>query len=658
MINLKNSMLLAGTKLKTRKVRLIVTVVISSLLFGVLAVGIITFTGFTESVARFSNQGLNNRFFVSVSQISGPDLFNYADSDAGRKRATEIANQLADQQFKRAKELGLELTRKDVLESILPEGYFKEVDDYKPSAPIDDSLLGRSLAADFRQKNPVENPEMVLNQANVDRITAGYSIVSKTQSKYYQIASGSLYITDAKGGYPLNSQPTVDANHSPVTQEVLSQIMVLPADVAEAYRFKNLKSEPNAKTVPIMVAFGKAEKLLRLKQLPTGASNQDILNRQREVREKVAGLKFKQCYRNNLALDQLESAATHVRNHKDKDYIKPELIYGLPADHACQVAPVIADTRLAETKKYQAAMEKFEVEFRGRDALPIAREIEFEVVGLLPPTNPDYNNSSLANNLIQMAIGSLYTEVVAADTDLAAAIKQQNLSSIIVDQASIYTMDSHDSWLVEFKDLSEAQRFIQQRDCATNSFSQTTGLVMMDSGQSIKCTSEYPFMAYPVINNRIMLQDIIDGLFKFGLILLVVFSVIATIIMMGTVGRMITDSRRETAVFRAIGFKRLDISMIYGLYTLIACLFITGVSFGLGFLGAAIIASRLDAELTIQAIIATTADDHSLKMSMIGWSPLYLGLLMAAILVVGLLSISLPLIRNLRRNPIKDMRDE
>lgn len=661
MINLKNSLILAGTKLKTRKIRMIVTVIISSLLFGVLSVGIITFTGFTNSVGRFSNEGLNNRFFVQLAPAGGgSDLYRYFETDEARQRATEVANQLAEQRVKRGKEIGLEVSKKDELNYLLPVDLSKAVDGQKLSVPMDDSSpVSQTLAAEFQKKNPPSSKEMILNQANVDRITTGYDVVGSFQPAIYVIdGGGALYPADTKGGYPLNPETPATENKPEAgfeMQEAMVQIQSLPDSMANAYRFDNFAPNPDSKSIPIMVSLDKAEKLLKLQKLSPSSSNQDSLVRQREVREKITGFKFKQCYRNSLANSQLTEAAAHAQNQKDKDYTKPELIYGLPANNACQVAPVIADTRSAETKKHQAALDQFEIEFRDRDPKPIAKEIEFEVVGLLPPAIVDYNNFSLASQLIQTAIGSPFMEVAAADNELQAALKNQNLESVLVDQASVSSLEPMSSWMLEFADLKQAQDFIKQRDCNSHYFSQ---IGPFGDFSEIKCDPEHPFSAFPAINNRIGLKDIIESLFKVGLVVLIVISVIATIIMMGTVGRMITDSRRETAVFRAIGFKRLDISFVYGLYTLIVCLFIIGVSFAIGVIGASIIAARLDHDLTVQAILATNAKDQNLKMSMVGFSPLYLGALVLAILVVGLLSISLPLIRNLRRNPIKDMRDE
>ena len=50
-------------------------------------------------------------------------------------------------------------------------------------------------------------------------------------------------------------------------------------------------------------------------------------------------------------------------------------------------------------------------------------------------------------------------------------------------------------------------------------------------------------------------------------IVALVIAAIAALIMMGMIGRVIGDSRRETAVFRAIGAKRNDIRAIYSTYT-------------------------------------------------------------------------------------------
>ena len=46
-----------------------------------------------------------------------------------------------------------------------------------------------------------------------------------------------------------------------------------------------------------------------------------------------------------------------------------------------------------------------------------------------------------------------------------------------------------------------------------------------------------------------------------------VVGAIAGVILMGMIGRIIADSRKETAVFRAVGASRLAVAQVYVAYT-------------------------------------------------------------------------------------------
>ena len=133
---------------------------------------------------------------------------------------------------------------------------------------------------------------------------------------------------------------------------------------------------------------------------------------------------------------------------------------------------------------------------------------------------------------------------------------------------------------------------------------------------------------------------------------------ISVIIMMGTIGRVIGDGRRETAVFRAIGFKRLDIMAVYLNYGLILSLVVVGFAFLLSVIAAQIVNLKFASSLTAQAAWIYNLQDHSLKFDLVGLNWPVIGIIAGAIVLVGLISTLLPLIFNIRRNPIRDMREE
>ena len=172
------------------------------------------------------------------------------------------------------------------------------------------------------------------------------------------------------------------------------------------------------------------------------------------------------------------------------------------------------------------------------------------------------------------------------------------------------------------------------------------------------CRKNNKFFLASFGNPLAAIYDSKDGFLNFLRWLLLIIAGISAIIMMGTVGKIIADSRKETGVFRAVGAKRLDIAQIYLLYAgLLASLaFLVSLIIGVGI--ALLIDFKLSPTLSIQAVLAFNSPNADKTFHLFGLSPFdLLGIYVFAV-VTGLASAILPLLTNLRRNPIKDMREE
>ena len=117
MINLKNALVLAGTKLKTKKMRLAITVIISSLMFGVVSFVAFVVGGINISVNNFSDQGFNNRYLVQALDLKAMEEPNKIYELIQNKTAefeaakSKIVKEELLRQEKRAKELGIEFDK-------------------------------------------------------------------------------------------------------------------------------------------------------------------------------------------------------------------------------------------------------------------------------------------------------------------------------------------------------------------------------------------------------------------------------------------------------------------------------------------------------------------------------------------------------------------
>lgn len=154
------------------------------------------------------------------------------------------------------------------------------------------------------------------------------------------------------------------------------------------------------------------------------------------------------------------------------------------------------------------------------------------------------------------------------------------------------------------------------------------------------------------------MQDLTEGVVTFISYAALVVAGIASLILMGMVGRVISDSRRETAVFRAIGAKRNDIRAIYVTYTIFLSVLIAIATLILGYGLAWWLDSRLSAEATVRAHLTFAGVEQGMEFHLMGFWWQALLAIVGLIIVAGLVSMLLPISRNLARSPVKDMRDD
>lgn len=197
----------------------------------------------------------------------------------------------------------------------------------------------------------------------------------------------------------------------------------------------------------------------------------------------------------------------------------------------------------------------------------------------------------------------------------------------------------------------KARAFIEQKSCDLT-------IPTDSSGVSACKQHNTPFILSSFGSNSIALQDVRSKSNTYFLIATATIALLGAIIMMGTVGRMIADSRRETAVFRAIGAKKFDIVHIYILYALAMSSLVAVFSLAVGYGTAYFIDGRWAAQATAQATLVYNVQDPVQAFSLLKVVPRDMVLLVIVILASGIIGTALPLARNIRRNPIKDMRDE
>ena len=210
-----------------------------------------------------------------------------------------------------------------------------------------------------------------------------------------------------------------------------------------------------------------------------------------------------------------------------------------------------------------------------------------------------------------------------------------------------YMMGNEDNKrrFVEFKNADDAQKFINEKSC----------IVQYDN--TCKPFGN-PYQANLMFSNSSALDDAQNTISGWLVYLIAAIAFLATIIMWFMISRVITDSRHETAVFRAIGFKRIDITFIYLLYVFMLTILIMMFTLLFGVIGTLLVNAQFSTNLTVQAQYVFGDFWQNKQVNLAYFDYQKITLIIMLILSISLISAIVPLYRNVRRNPIKDLKEE
>lgn len=625
MIRLRDAAILAGTKLRTRKTRTIVTAVLASLLFAALVFAFTVVKGGVDSYARYSKNGLSQRYITNVFFYSGMNLDLSSDrliAEATERNKQVIADKKAD-----AKRLGIEYDAAN-----------------EPAVTLDDGQgSGKYLNTQNYAVQQVLQAEVAKETTPAERtkeVAAKYNPKQVFETKSFGDTNGLAIMQAGKESFePETKQTTYYA------QDPLSTLSYVSRTISDPFLLDGADlsvAKTTDDVVPVIVTFSNAEKAIGLKALPKTATNTERLERINEVKRRAVNATLTVCYRNSTSKQLIESAKLQIaereKRKNDTTYQQPSQIYALPDTSTCGAAVVTKDTRSAEEKRLAARQHEFNLKYN-IETEAVQKKLTFRIVGLSADV-PDYSNMSTFDNLAMMIGGtSLMGQWVIPSELVEASIQDdfiaQSSSSDVMSWYSTGTLGT----LVEFSAASDAKRFMTEQNCS-----------MMD------CTSK-PTITY-FGSNGVLIEDIMNNAANILQIVGLVVSGVAAVLMMGMVGRVITDSRRETAVFRAIGAKRNDIRLMYTLYVVAFSLIIAAVAVLLGFALASMYNASVVDSMTTSARLMFIETRETSDFIIVGVWPQALGLTAGIIVLAGFTSMLLPLARNLARSPLKDMRDE
>lgn len=638
MITTRDALILAVTKLKTRRIRLIITLIVSGLLFIVLASVSIIMNGAISSVESFSEEGLGKRYIVKVDQVNPDITFQLANDKELIVAAKSRFEQLKKDKSAEAKRLGIQYDASTEQSPIQLGGPNGEDTVDTQSTIIKDLIDAKALSASqkFYEQIAIDAKHY---QATIRHNSVNYSS-SFGQFNNFQFSTilrGKESLSDDQNSNPLaRGYESIKSGITFISDSVLKSFLIKPGEIPVT-----------GDAVPIIAPYTAAEQILGLSPLSASASAQDKITRIKEIRDKATGFNFDICLRNQVSVDKQQFAkqtqAEILQNKDKKDYRKPDVITESQASPCLDVATT-RDVRTTFQKSQDTKQIEFESKF-GKSSVASQRLVHLQIVGITPdpPSFGGFDISSILSMLLNSTIGNgWYIPISEQNAFPELKSELDKIGKVANFQVSTY---------MEFNSADAARTFVDQKSCKFEKY--------FNQDPAPLCIRDNtPYITSPFGSSSIALEQFRSGFNKFFTTAIMVVAVFSALIMMGTVGKIIADSRRETAVFRAMGAKRFDIVQLYLTYVTLIGIIISIMTIMFGTLIASFVQGRYQDDLTLNAVVSFNAQDLTRQFGLIHYDVKQLGMMVLIILLGSLVSAIIPLATNLRRNPIKDMRDE
>ena len=625
---------LALTKLRTRKIRLAATIIVAGLLFGIVVFGLTVLRAGMASVERFSRDTMSTRYLLAYSNHNEnqPELFYNTPQDAKDRILALHKQHIADKKAA-AKALGVEYDEKSEEEPIT-----KINQDDSGSLNRDSWAVKTFLKQHTAEKNPLK-PERIDAAAKRFGSSVAYRIQDvggRDGSLDVMIGGREDFQRDKEAVPEQLSEFVSTAGYQTILDESMLNYYFLPHRVHAA-----------SNEIPVFISYNDAAALLGKKPLPTTASPQQHIERIRELRNEASNITIQVCYRNNAsahliqqALDQQRTAANKTKNESDT---KPSIEYALPAADSCGGAIVKKDNRSADEKAMDEKMQKFNQQFSTENVTPQQAKLTYRVVGLLP--DAAYGDD-LKSNLAGALNANMPSRWIIPKQTFEAGAAKTYLPNILTTERQELSGGLSDTTIYEFIDAEHARAFYHASMC--NNQPKNKDL----------CVDGVSNFTRPFGSNSLVIEELQQQLTPILWYSLLGVIGVAAFILMLTISRTVADSRKESAIFRALGATRLDIAQIYVMYTLLLAGLIALFAIAAGLIGAGVIDVLYSADFSTAARYIIMPRDLNTTFQLSTFDPLIIALAAVSIVAAALIGSILPLVRNTRRNPMKDMRDE
>lgn len=648
---------LAYTKLRTRRLRLFISLFIASLLFGALMLGTIVVSGALTSIDSFSKDGFSSRYIVAGIDRNFDSELAY--NEALIARATQLQKDEIAAKKAAAKRLGV--IYEETFEQAIGETVVTDPSTGQKTLNITSPLAQKAIAE--LQANDPNLPSFDKFKKQVDQADNYYVGINRSGMREYQptmvlIQDGKEMVDASKNGASLGYGYS-DAGLSSGLSSMTSEWNLLDENLLKPFLLpgQNLEIGKDG-SLPIVASYSASQEVLKLAKLPRNATAEERKQRLEEVRKKIAGQTFEICYRNYTSGKLYQEAVQQQQlieiNKGKKDFVKPSLIRKLSTT-PCSDPIIDKDTRSAEEKRYDTQKEKFDREF-GEPASS-NEVLKFRIVGV---TQDSPYGSDMSGSGSFGAMDIIYSITASSlGAKWVSPLSVKNFSPSVEDvfaDNSAYVFGSQRAYFAEYSNAEVARKALKEKDCRVDMGGFATG---QDTSLPVcSVRGERTFSLMPYGSASLAIDDFRQAFRHFQMWATLIIGGVAAVILMGVIGRIIADARKETAVFRATGASRLMIAQIYVMYTmfLVAIMVVISMIIGVGI--ALIINHQYSPDASVNMALLFNVDDLSKQFTFYGLDLYDIGLISASILVAAIIASSVPIAGNVQRNPINDMRNE
>lgn len=635
MIRLRDAFILAYTKLRVHRVRTGVAVGVSGILFGLIAAVIIVTQGIFSSIESFSDVGLNNRAVLNVTQTAQGVLFNEYDHKADPKFVAEVERRheaFVKKKVAAAQKFGIPYD--PALEDPSPVS----VDPKTKQKVLSDSSLSDSTVTALANEKRLA----AYKPFDVNKYLEKYSSAKVIQVfKQIQPSDGMLtYMKEDKENFTSNNDRSMYFGN-----EETPSLTILDSSLSKPF-IANTTFDPLKGEIPVILPFNTAEKLLGLKKMDANATTQEKVDRIREVRDRIGEVTATYCYRNNASQGLLMRAIAQKeeieRGANDAGYVKPVVLYKIPNEKSCGAVKVIGDTRTANQKRQDSQRVLYEKEIGAYIGEPEQHLITMRGVGVSSEMG-SMGQGSVSDIIQGLFSSSLGYGAWNIPADLLEKVPEAARPAAVFAPNDTPTREriffGYEAYLVDFTDKEEARALLR-----------TGGIFGISGAGSVYAV---PF------GSGVLVVDELKTMFTNVLLwALAVVGGVAIIILASIIGRTVSEGRRESSIFRAIGASRIDIGSVYGTYVILLSLRIVLFAAILGILIALTVEILFWKEATLGAQFAYASSDLTKEFHLFSLASPYLLWIAGAIIVAGIVASIVPILLGARRNPIKDMRND